>query len=406
MSRFLPSDRRLRWAVALALAFHWPLVAAARYRRSFDAYVHLFFADHYRRGWWSLWEPRWYTGFSVTSYPPLVHQAIALLSFPLGLEVAGAVLLLALLVALPAGVYAFARIFVGRRAAGYAALAAPLLPGLSLTAHTFGQIPTLAGLLAALAGLAALDAYLRRGRGRDGFRAVALTAVVAAAHHGTLLFLPWGMAAVALHGLLLRRVPLRRGVLRLAAFGLGAALAVLLVVWPFWRWGLGQTIQTPIDHPSRHSFLRDPSAMGLFFWPVYGPLVLLLPWALGLARRRRRLAPALLLAFLFVLGLGGTTPLPRRLYGRGWAWLTYDRFALWAAVTLLPFVGLAVLAVEGGRRRWGRRSARRPSASWATEEGGAAGLRRRRMPFPAGGLFLALLATTSSSQSPPAGSVS
>jgi len=95
MGRPLSSpDRRLRQAVALALAFHWPLVAAARYRRSFDAYVHLFFADHYRRGWWSLWEPRWYTGFSVTSYPPLVHQVIALLSLPLGLEAAGAVVLL------------------------------------------------------------------------------------------------------------------------------------------------------------------------------------------------------------------------------------------------------------------------------------------------------------------------
>ncbi len=51
-------NRRVWQASALAIALHGPLVAAACYRLSFDAYTHMFFADHYQRNWWVLWEPR------------------------------------------------------------------------------------------------------------------------------------------------------------------------------------------------------------------------------------------------------------------------------------------------------------------------------------------------------------
>jgi hypothetical protein len=182
-----------------------------------------------------------------------------------------------------------------------------------------------------------------------------LMAVVAAAHHGTLLFLPWGVIAVAMHQALTGRVAWRRLLARLVIFGLASIVAVLIVIWPFWQWGLGQTMQTPIDHLSRHNFLLDPSASVMFFWPVYGPLVLLIPWAVYAAFRRKRVALGALFAVMFVLGLGGTTPLPRWLYGEQWAWLTYDRFALWASVALLPFAGLAALVVQRTLRRWGDR---------------------------------------------------
>ena len=340
-------DRRLRLAIGLALIGHWPLVAAAHYRLSYDAYVHMFFADHYRRDWWALWEPRWYTGFTVVSYPPLVHQLIAALSLLVGVEIAWAIVLLGVLIALPTGVYAFARVFVARQAAGYAAITSAVLPSIYLAAYTFGQLPTLAGLLAALWGLAALARYLRDGRPLDGALAVMLMAVVAAAHHGTLLFLPWGVAAVSAHQALTGRIALTR----LAIFSLASIAAVLIVIWPFWQWGLGQTMQTPIDHLSRHNFWLDPSASLMFFWPVYGPLVLLIPWAVYVAFRRERVALGALFAAMFVLGSGGTTPLPRWLYGRQWAWLTYDRFALWASVALLPFAGLVVLVVQRRLRR-------------------------------------------------------
>jgi len=343
-------NRRVWQASALAIALHGPLVAAARYRLSFDAYTQMFFADHYQRNWWVLWEPRWYAGFTVTSYPPLIHQSIAILSFVFGVEIAWAVVLLGVVVALPSGAYAFVRLFVGPRTAGYAALTASVLPSIYLTAHTFGQLPTLAGLLATLWALATLGRYLRNGRWCNGALAIGLIAVVASSHHGTLLFLPWGVVVVGLHAALGRQVALLPLLRRLVLFTVVASIAALVVVWPFWIWGTDQTMQTPIDHLSRHNFLSG-GAPTLFFWPMYGPLLLVIPWALWTTLRRKRIAPGILFITMCILGLGGTTPLPRWLYGHRWEWLTYDRFVLWASIALLPFVGLFAIIVERAVRR-------------------------------------------------------
>ncbi len=338
-----PSSWKL---AAFALAVAWPLVASARYRRSYDAWIHMFFADHYRQGWWDLWEPRWYGGFPVVAYPPLVHQLIAFFSFPAGVEAAWALVLLSTLVALPLAFRAFAQHIIRPQAAQRAAFLIPLLPSIHLAAHTFGQLPTLFGLMAALWGLADLADFLKSGRRMKGLRAALWMAVAAAAHHGTLLLLPWAVAAISLQqvwGARASGVDLLR---RLIPWGLSTLLGIGGVIWPFWEWGLSQTMQHPIDHASRHSFLHDPQAMELFFWPMYGPLLLAIPACLPGFLRRRRRAIGGLFVFCFVMGLGGTTPLPRWLYGSGWEWLTYDRFALWATVTLSPFVGAWMLVTE------------------------------------------------------------
>ena len=337
--------RRARLAVLLAFALHGFLILAGQYRFSFDAYIHMFFADHYRMDWWTLWEPRWYTGFSVASYPPLVHQLIGLLSPLAGLDAAFAIVLWATLSAYPLGVYAFSRAFVGRTAAGYAALGAALVSSVFLSAHAFGQLPSLVATLFALFAVAALAEFLRCG-GRLNFAlAVALFAVVMAAHHATLLFLPWAIAGLVVHLLTHEKTSRRMLFSRLAVFLPVAALVGLMVIWPFWAWGHGQSIQTPIDHPSRHNFLTDSFAVVAFFLPMYGPLMALIPFALWIAYSQRRYRGLGLATFLplFLLGLGDTTPLPRILFRAGWEWLTYDRFAFWASLTLLPFFGVALL---------------------------------------------------------------
>jgi len=342
---------RLRLAVTVSFVLNGTLILAGEYHRSYDAYIHMFFADHYRMDWWALWEPRWYTGFSVTSYPPLVHQLIALLSFAVGVDAAFAVVLLITLAAFPLGVYLFARVFSGRPSAEYAALGGAVLPALYYSGHTFGQLPTLFSLLFGLFALSALAVFLKNGRSLDCLLAVALMSVVAASHHATLLLMPAAIATVVLHLCLNRRVSVRLLLNRLVLFAVPSALAMALVVWPFWEWGSTQTMQVPIDHPTRHSYLRDPLAFAGFFLTMYGPLILIIPWALWRTEGRRMLAPGMLFAVLFVLGLGGTTPLPRLLFGQGWAWLTYDRFALWACIVLLVFAGQWLVLVRRRLRR-------------------------------------------------------
>src|ERR671912_751462 len=101
--------RLVRIATLSSLLFHGVLILAARYRASYDAYVHMFFADHYRMDWWSLWDERWYTGFPVTSYPPLVHQVIGALSHLIGLDAAFALVLWIIVTLFPLAVYCFSR---------------------------------------------------------------------------------------------------------------------------------------------------------------------------------------------------------------------------------------------------------------------------------------------------------
>ena len=59
----------------------------------YDAPIHMFFGDHYARSWFSLWDPRWYNGFNIASYPPLTHQLLALLELASGNPTLGYALL-------------------------------------------------------------------------------------------------------------------------------------------------------------------------------------------------------------------------------------------------------------------------------------------------------------------------
>lgn len=353
--------RRVYTAILIAFVFHGLFILTARYRLSYDAYTHMLFADHYAESWFSLWEPRWYTGFTVVSYPPLAHQLIALFTPLLGFDKAFALLLWIIATCYPLGIYAFARIFTGRSAASYAALVSAILVPIYVTAYVFGQLPFLASTLIALFAAASLDRYLRQGDLHSLLLSVMLIATCMATHHATLIVQPFFVLAVAINNLgLLRNQDQRRALLlivkRLSLFGLLAIAMTLLVIWPFWQWGSDQTIQTPIDHLSRHNFFQDPRGFLVFFFPLYGPLVFIIPF---LIRKWSPRFMGLLFSFaiLFLLGLGGTTPLPSLIFGPAWEWLTFDRFAFWASLTLTPFFGILFIRLRYG---WKNRLVTKP----------------------------------------------
>ncbi|MDQ3006990.1 MAG: hypothetical protein M3R47_16615, partial [Chloroflexota bacterium] len=359
--------RRVRLAILIAFLFHGVFILSARYRLSYDAYTHMLFANHYAETWFSLWETRWYAGFTVVSYPPLIHQLTALFIPVLGFDAAFGLMLWIVMSLYPAGVYAFSRIFIGKSAASYAALASALLLPMYVTAHIFGQLPFLAGTLIALFGAASVDRYLREGGIHNLLLSVLLITTSMAAHHATVLVQPFLIFAVvvnsywsryALHSPSLNiknlSLPVSQWLVRFLRLSLFTALAILtsiVVIWPFWQWGLHQAMQTPIDHPSRHNFFSDPLAPAIFFWPMYGPLVVVMPF---LFRKWPLRFLGLLTSFilLVILGLGGTTRLPSLFFGDAWEWLTYDRFAFWACLTLTPFFGILFLQLKC---RWVKR---------------------------------------------------
>jgi 6-pyruvoyl-tetrahydropterin synthase-like protein len=344
------SPRRVAFAMWLALCFHGPLVVAGFYRTSYDAGTHEFFADHYLRAPFGLWEPRWFGGFSVSSYPPLVHQLIAALGAVTGVEVAFGIVLLATLVALPLAVWRFARIFVAPDVAVTTAIVSVFLPAFALSGHTFGQLPTLVALALTLLLATEWMRFVEHGERTTLLVVAALGGLAFTAHHATpVLFMPVALLAAFIAGARRSdlRVRLRRALAGTAAIALAGAIAAL----PFWIWEQSAPHQIVIPHLSRANFLADADARSLFFFGMYGVLPALALAGLRVATGRRTLVLAVMAVPLGVLGLGGTTELPSLFFGPGWEWLTYDRFALWTSVLLLPLAGLAIhrAAQDAGR---------------------------------------------------------
>jgi len=341
--------RRVAFAMWLALCFHGPLVVAGFYRYSYDAGVHEFFADHYLRSPFGLWDPRWFGGFLVSSYPPLAHQLIAALGAVTGVEIAFGAVLLATLVALPLAVWRFARIFVSPDVAVTTAIVSVFLPAFALTGHAFGQLPTLVALTLTLLLVAEWMRFVEHGERSTLLVVSALAGLAFTAHHATpVLFAPVALLASFIASV--RRIDLRARLWRALAATTAVAIAGAFAVLPFWVWSQAMPQQVVIPHLSRANFLADTDARSLFFWGMYGVLPALALAGLRVASFRRTRVLAAAAVPLGVLGLGGTTGLPALLFGPGWQWLTYDRFALWTSVLLLPLAGLAVhRAARDGR---------------------------------------------------------
>ncbi len=174
-------------ALVLTFGFHFSLLFYS-FKRTYDAYVHIFFADHYARAWFDHWEYRWYTGFTMTSYPPGSQQSIALLASGLGLQNSFIVVQLLALLLVVLGIYRFSRIWVGEEAAGYASLLAVFASSIGETVHVFGQLPTTFSLGFLLNALPYAGQWLRTGRWRHLILAWAVIAATTAGHHVTTLF--------------------------------------------------------------------------------------------------------------------------------------------------------------------------------------------------------------------------
>jgi hypothetical protein len=371
-------DPRLRWALGLALLLHGALLVAGSYRGSYDAWVHIFFGDHYARDWFSTWEPRWYTGFTVTSYPPASHQAIGLFSRLVGLEAAFVILQIAAVLNIVVGVYRFSMLWVSREAAGWAALLAVVSSSLAEVVHTFGQLPTTFALGFLLNAQPSIRRWIHQGVRVDLVAAIVLLAATTAGHHVTTLFGTVFFAGpVAVRAVLdrwetpidgeptghlvrfrfamLRPQVARRlrrvlpAAMRAGVFGVLVIATLITVVLPYWLWSSSDPItQVPIPHASRKSFIEDTAA-GLVFWLVpWASLLLLAPFAFARAALGRGWPLAASTALLALLGTGGTTPIPRLMLGGAFDILTLERFTIWATIALLPFAGWAIASLRGG----------------------------------------------------------
>ena len=354
--------RLLLVALAGAVLFHGGLLPFT-HGNTYDAFIHMFFGDSYHRSWFDTWEPRWYTGFATTSYPPGSHMAIAALMHVLPLRAAFVVVQLGAILLLTVGVFRFAQLWVPPRPAGYAAIALVLSSSISETVHLFGQLPTTLSLGIFLNGLPYVYRWIVFGGLGSFAGAVIFTAATTAAHHvttifgGVLFILPLGLHSLkAVADLRPRRgilrqlarfvPPLGRGIL-LAGAMLGA---IALTVLPYWLWSAADPItQVPIPHGSRESFLVRRDLGFMFFVLPWGLALLALPYVVYASLTTRLWPLGMMVVLCFVLGTGGTTPFPRMLLGGAFDILTLDRFTFWATILILPFLGHMIDGLVSGR---------------------------------------------------------
>jgi hypothetical protein len=338
--------------VLVALAVHGPLLLMQLPAGSFDANFHIFLASHYAHHWFNPWNEKWFAGFSQTTYPPLTHQWIALVSNVAGLKMAYMLVQLVAVLLLPVGIYRFARIWVDERSASYAALGTVFLGSLAFLTYQAGQLATITSAALYLNALPYFYEWTTEASARSFVKGLAVSLAAAAAHHVTLIF---GTIFFAAPVLWLACIDARDGrtrgslgsvIGRAGAFAVVVAGGVGIVLLPYWLTLIQHPIhQMPIPHDSRSNFLLHSITAVNYFVIPYGALILALPFVIWRAASVRRLRP-LLFGFWFALifGLGGTTPLPRWLLGRAFEILTFERFTFWATLLAMPIVGL--LAIE------------------------------------------------------------
>jgi 6-pyruvoyl-tetrahydropterin synthase-like protein len=338
----------MSFLLLVALLVHGPLLLMQLPLNSYDANFHIFFASHYLHHWFDPWNPKWYAGFSQTTYPPLPHQWMALIGAITGLNYAYMIVQFICIALLVVGVYRYAKLWVDERSASYAALGAIFLGSLALIVYQDGQLSTTASIPLYLLGLPYFYDWCKEGRFGALIKGLALMTTAAAAHHATLLF---GAFLFALPVLWLvvsdKHVEHRGGaaaVGRAVIFGVLCGALVAVVLAPFWIALLHNPVkQVPIPHASRSNLLFHPIWGLNYLYIPYGAIFLAFPFIFVNGSRMRRLRP-LLVGFWFtaMIGLGGTTPIGKWLLGRAYEVLTYERFTFWATLLALPFVGLLV----------------------------------------------------------------
>ena len=364
------TNKYLIAALLLGLAFHGTSIFFTL-ETTYDALIHLFFADHYAHSWFEPWNYKWYTGFTVMSYPPLVHQAIGLLSLIGGLKFGLFTVALISIVLFITGVYRFSLLITANKtAAGYAALLAVFSSSFVETLHVFGQLPSIIGISVLMHSLPEIYLWLKTGRYRYLFTSLSLISVTVTSHHVTpifgMIFFIFPLIGTVIMDVSSEQVNTIKDVTfkiflnsffklfkRIITFGMLSLAIIVTCILPYWINSKANPItQVPIPHGSRDNFLEITSSGLVFFLIPWGVLLILLPYIFYRYYSKRYLFFGLSITILTVLGTGGTTPIPKLFLGdTAFNILTLDRFTLWASIMSLPLFGeFAYRFIEGDLR--------------------------------------------------------
>ncbi|PPK95033.1 hypothetical protein LY01_01786 [Nonlabens xylanidelens] len=352
------TNKYLITAVLLGIIFHGTSMFFT-IEKTYDALIHLFFANHYATSWFEPWSYSWYTGFTVMGYPPLVHQTIGVLSLIGGLKFGMFTVALIGVVLFITGVYRFTKVLIpNEKVAGYAAIMAVFSSCFVETLHIFGQLPSVIGISILMHALPEIYKWLKTGKKIYLFKSLGLLAITVTSHHVTpifgMVFFIFPLIGTVLMDAAREKVDNNNEVTisafakalwthlkRIILFGACSLVLIIGCILPYWINTKNNPItQVPIPHGSRDSFIEVTSSGLVFFIIPWGILLLLLPYFFYRYYSKRLLFFGISFSILFVLGTGGTTPIPLMVLGENaFNILTLDRFTLWASIMALPAFG-------------------------------------------------------------------
>ncbi|SNR16496.1 hypothetical protein [Tenacibaculum jejuense] len=326
---------------------------------TYDALIHLFFANHYANSWFDPWSYSWYTGFTVMGYPPLVHQAVGLFSMVGGLKFGLFTVAIIAILLFITGAYRFSLLITGnRKAAGYAALLAVFSSSFAETLHVFGQLPSIVGISVLMHALPEVYLWLKTGNYKYFFKSIALISVTVTSHHVTPIFGMVFFIFPLIGTVIMDYAKEEAGTLkqvnvklfikvflklfkRMILFGFTSLFLIIVCILPYWiNTKKNPITQVPIPHGSRDNFLEVTSSGLVFFLIPWGILLFLFPYIFYRYYHKRYIFFGLSITMLTILGTGGTTPIPKMLLGdNAFNILTLDRFTLWASIMSIPIFG-------------------------------------------------------------------
>lgn len=337
----------------LALLAHLPFLLMGSYQNSYDAYTHLFFASHWQHDWWSDFEPRWYTGFSVFLYPPFSHQLLALPAHWLHLESTYIAVQTLTILFIMVGMYRYTRIWFAPATSYLAALLVVFQSSLAITIHLFGQYPN----TVSLALILNLAPFIRRwvwcGHKLDFGISLFLT--------GPLIFTSLFSNAF---GVIFFILPVVCDYLYLLFQNKDSAIATgsgWRILWLFFGIATLAAIclspffyyltthpfeQMQIPHGSRDNVLLFNQDNFFGFYGLYGVFLVLLPLLIGyMFRQPHTLIFLPSIALLALFSTGGATPLNKLLLRGLFDVITFDRFSLWNTLLMTPLAAHVLIVM-------------------------------------------------------------
>jgi hypothetical protein len=352
------SNKYLITAILLAVLFHGTTIFFTL-ETTYDALIHLFFSDHYANSWFEPWNYKWYTGFTVMSYPPLVHQAIGALSLIGGLKFGLFTVALISIALFVTGAYRYSLLITANRTvAGYAAILAVFSSSFVETLHIFGQLPSIIGISVLMHSLPEIYLWLKTGKYKFLFTSLSLIAVTVTSHHVTpifgILFFIFPLIGMVIMDVAREEVAsykevsfslfiktFNKQLRRNLTFGLSSLFLIIFCILPYWINSKNNPItQVPIPHGSRDNFLEVTSSGLVFFTIPWGLLLFILPYIFYRYFSKRYLFFGLSFTMLVILGTGSTTAIPKLILGEtAFNILTLDRFTFWATIMAIPIFG-------------------------------------------------------------------